>query len=645
MFYNLTNLEDIVFSGFNTSLATGMYNLFGECYKLKSLDLSGFDVTKVGDFSNMFENCKSLKSLDLRTFVKTGQMVGVDSMFRMCESLESINMPDFAPKMDDCYGVFAGCKSLKSIDVSKWDLSECSYGNGTRELFAECASLTSLDISNFDMRKVVTTYRMFGGCTSLKTLILGDFETTSAGWMEGTFADCSSLETLDLGKMNTDNATDFGSMFAGCSSLKSIDLSKFNTSNVENMSGMFWNCNNLETIVGLSNFDTSKVNRYSGMFGGCTKLGNIDISNFDTSRCRDLSNMFMGCESMTTIDVSSFSTPYVMYLNSMFNGCKNLQSIVFGDNFYTGYAETMEDMFRDCVSLTRLDLSFFNTEAVKRFENFVTGCRNLEYLDISSFSFEHSETHDGFFYECWNMKYLNLGSIIDMRPGYWSTYELAKESQSCTIVCNSYTKERFCEQEVYIQHPGWFHFIDAIEYGKVVDLGLSVKWASYNVGATSRTQIGYRFAWGEIEPDKDHYNWDNYRFGQSGAFTKYNSTDGKTKLDPEDDAAAVLWGHKWRMPTYAEFQELVDNCTFESAVVDGVSGSLVTGPNGNTLFFPANGQYDESGLHFAGNNYYLWSSECDTNGSSYAACLCSMKSLGHSNHRHDGLCIRPVWGE
>ena len=97
-----------------------------------------------------------------------------------------------------------------------------------------------------------------------------------------------------------------------------------------------------------------------------------------------------------------------------------------------------------------------------------------------------------------------------------------------------------------------------------VDLGLpsGLKWATCNVGATAPEEYGNYYAWGENTP-KDNYDWDTYKLTTDGGttFTKYHGTAGKTTLAPEDDAAAVNWGGKWRMPTDDEWTELRENCT------------------------------------------------------------------------------------
>jgi len=96
-----------------------------------------------------------------------------------------------------------------------------------------------------------------------------------------------------------------------------------------------------------------------------------------------------------------------------------------------------------------------------------------------------------------------------------------------------------------------------------VDLGLSVNWATMNIGATETTGSGDQFAWGETT-SKSSYSWANYKYGSSAEdMTKYNVTDGKTVLEATDDAAAVHWGGPWRMPTKKEFDELLSYCTWQ----------------------------------------------------------------------------------
>ncbi|MBR5042849.1 MAG: hypothetical protein IKX67_06380 [Bacteroidales bacterium] len=180
-----------------------------------------------------------------------------------------------------------------------------------------------------------------------------------------------------------------------------------------------------------------------------------------------------------------------------------------------------------------------------------------------------------------------------------------------------------------------------LSFPAAVDLGLSVKWAAYNLGATKPEEYGDYFAWGEMEPyykpgyaqssspvwkdgKSEGYWWKSYRWCNNAynKLTKYNDddeygyngfTDNKLSLDIEDDAARSIAGRTWRMPTKAELQELKSNCTWSASTVNGVKGLKATGPNGNSIFFPAAGYWtaDEK-LYKGQSGYYLSSSLANT---------------------------------
>lgn len=131
-----------------------------------------------------------------------------------------------------------------------------------------------------------------------------------------------------------------------------------------------------------------------------------------------------------------------------------------------------------------------------------------------------------------------------------------------------------------------------------VDLGLSVKWATCNVGALNPTEFGNYFAWGETSP-KDYYSLKNYKFYVSGdldtrvVFSKYvcekerGSIDNKRRLDYSDDAANVNWGGTWRMPTASEWDELINNCTWTLVEQPERYGfDVMSNINGNSIFIP-----------------------------------------------------------
>ncbi|MBQ5370375.1 MAG: T9SS C-terminal target domain-containing protein, partial [Bacteroidaceae bacterium] len=125
--------------------------------------------------------------------------------------------------------------------------------------------------------------------------------------------------------------------------------------------------------------------------------------------------------------------------------------------------------------------------------------------------------------------------------------------------------------------------LDEMDGHEYVDLGLSVKWATCNVGADSPEDYGDYFAWGETSP-KSTYDWSTYKWckGAYDNLTKYNTNSGfgtvdnKNQLDLSDDAARANWGGSWRMPTDEEFIELGEKCSWKRTTQNGVKGYKVT---------------------------------------------------------------------
>ena len=154
-----------------------------------------------------------------------------------------------------------------------------------------------------------------------------------------------------------------------------------------------------------------------------------------------------------------------------------------------------------------------------------------------------------------------------------------------------------------------------------VDLGLpsGTLWATCNIGANYPEESGDYFAWGETAP-KEIYSWETYKWAYIDSddeyvLTKYNydnqygTVDNKMVLDPEDDAAYVLLGPSWRMPSAEQIQELTRWCSWKWRMRNDVYGWLGTGPNGKNIFLPVTGYRDEDSLRYVGSYGYCWS--CD----------------------------------
>ncbi len=190
--------------------------------------------------------------------------------------------------------------------------------------------------------------------------------------------------------------------------------------------------------------------------------------------------------------------------------------------------------------------------------------------------------------------------------------------------------------------------IDSIKFDKqknyykngheYVDLGLSVKWATCNVGADTPEDYGDYFAWGETS-SKDIYSSKTYNCSLDVSTTP--------TLPLLYDVANVKWGDGWRMPTVVEQEELRDtnNCIWTWTTQNGINGFRVTSKkNGNSIFLPAAGYRYEGNLIYEGNSAGYWSSSINTEAYSYAfyIAISSGSVTGGSNNKYLGHSIRPV---
>lgn len=223
---------------------------------------------------------------------------------------------------------------------------------------------------------------------------------------------------------------------------------------------------------------------------------------------------------------------------------------------------------------------------------------------------------------------------------------------SATISATCLGKTATCE--VTVHEPNY----------EFVDMGLSVNWATFNVGSSSPIDNGDYFAWGETDT-KDVYDWSTYKWckGSANTMTKYwnNSdygnegyTDNLTVLSPEDDVAHIKWGGGWRMPTKAEMDELKNDCIwtwYENGNSDfqGVAGYKVAskkdGYTDRFIFLPATGWRDGTGLHNNGSVGFYWSSMLRTDVQVFAYSLYFVSDVVdwyNIGDRSCGYSVRPV---
>lgn len=195
---------------------------------------------------------------------------------------------------------------------------------------------------------------------------------------------------------------------------------------------------------------------------------------------------------------------------------------------------------------------------------------------------------------------------------------------------------------------------NAPSHVEAVDLGLSVKWANCNIGASTPEAAGAYYAWGETE-EKEAYTPFTYKYylgdlNEDGNY--YNSEEykniGNDISGTAYDVVRAKWGGSWRMPTQEELEELCLKCSWEATEINGVKGNIVTGPNGNSIFLPCTdiptgiGTANEADIIGA-----YWSATLSNFPSSAYSILFTYNDIVSGNrsistYRSHGLPIRPV---
>ena len=199
----------------------------------------------------------------------------------------------------------------------------------------------------------------------------------------------------------------------------------------------------------------------------------------------------------------------------------------------------------------------------------------------------------------------------------------------------------------------------------MIDLGLpsGTKWSCCNVGATKPEEYGAYYAWGEVK-EKNYYYADNYSYAKECSYSEcewYGMDPGYYKFvnigdeisGSKYDAATANWGAPWRMPTYSEYKELLDNTTYKYYSKNGVEGHLISGPNGASLFFPATGEKTKGELLYTNTYGAYWSATASIDFPQGACCMSFSNPHDHVSIntpyeggifglRFLGLPVRPI---
>ena len=491
--------------------------------------------------------------------------------FAYCSGLSSVTIPNSVTSIGQ--RAFWNCRGLTSMTIPRF-VSFIGMG-----AFADCANLTSLEVEDGN-----TTYDSRDHCNAI-------IETASNTLIAGCQNAVIPTSVTSIG----DDA------FYYCSGLASVMIPNSVTSIGKNA---FSHCGGLRGVT-IPNSVTA-IGEYA--FAYCRGIDSLTISTSVTAIGK---SVFSHCAGLTSVTIPNSVTTIG---DEAFFSCSGLTSVTI-PNSVTSIGNFA---FTDCISLTDVYCYITDLSTVKNgysvFEvwtedgNYDYSGRTLHVPQRTAGQYKTNEywypyfgpivdeliiedylrgdvNQDG----AVNIADVNvvidiiLGAVLDAETmlradvNEDSSINISDVNEIINIILNP----------VEVEEHEW------------VDLGLpsGTLWATCNIGASAPEQYGDYFAWGETEP-KDYYYWETYKWceGSENTLTKYctdseyGTVDGKTVLDPQDDAAFVNWGPSWRMPTLEQQLELLEKCTWQWTTRDDVNGLLVTGPNGNSIFLPAAGE-------------------------------------------------------
>ncbi len=424
----------------------------------------------------------------------------------------------------------------------------------------------------------------FSWCTSLKSVTLPDnLKAIEAG----AFHLCTLMEEITIPD-SVDNIEE--SVFACCSSLYKI-VSKYTKEDNRTLV-----INGVLIAAATAGLKTYTVPEGVTRIGSSVFAGSIVMESSLQEVTLPKTLMEIGTAAFRESNITSISIPAsaVSIGESAFLGCRSLCSVILPD----GLKRIENNVFGDCVSIKSVNLP-------EQLEYIGEGAFNGTSITSIIIPRYVSEIVQNAFGSCYSLESVYVKPLTppSITPAYGSGSLFS--STSCPVYVSPSSVSS------YKNAVGWNELASRIEpwyaQPEAIDMGLSVKWASFNVGAIVPDDYGEYYAWGETMK-KASYDWNSYVFGKQDALTKYTKEDGKEVLDPEDDAAHVKLAGTWRMPTSAEFEELRSKCTWTWTTIEGVVGSLVTAQNGNSIFLPAGGSKYQSGISSVGLNGHFWTS-------------------------------------
>ena len=404
-----------------------------------------------------FSGMTNLTSITGLEYLNTENVYYMDRMFNGCSSLTNLDLSGFnTANVTDMSYMFDGCSSLRSLNLSWSNMNSSTLS--MELMFWNCSSLTSLDLSGFNFTFSSNQDNLLEGCSGLKTLIVPEsakyFENQACLGVGTSSAPCTLI--FPEGSSIEEDFTVGNRYFTWCGGyFRDVDkpyaiLSNNNTkltfyydpyfrySTVFMVDGTpypEW-LNNNATITNVyfnSSFSNARPTNCEGWFLGMDKLTSISGINYlNTTEVTNMEQMFKNCSSLTSLDVSKFDTGKVTNMREMFNNCSGLTSLDVS-RFNTANVIKMNGMFENCYGLTTLDVSGFNTEKVTMMSSQFEGCSGLTSLDLSGFTFKNETNAIYILNGCSSLKLLSIPATAHYLVNV-DCVGVGTQSSPCTLI-------------------------------------------------------------------------------------------------------------------------------------------------------------------------------------------------------------------
>ena len=597
------------------------FKLFYYCAQLKTAPRLPATTLSTGCYNRLFYGCVSLETAPELPATSLAVQCYF-AMFYQCTSLAAAPALPAVSLQNQCYAnMFSGCSSLAAAPVLP-----------ARSLSSGCYN------------------RMFYGCSQLNRIearfTTTPGETYTKDWVNGVAGTGTFVRNVDaIWNVNGPNGIPEGWYIVSVANDKYLTFTSEGSSTLAmdvfgtckpyleySYDGIRWKSWDYSAVSftgdsplylrglnpsGLSSSVDENYCRFRMTGDAVNVSGNImhlldyrsDLTRIHKNLC--FFKLFYYCTQLKSGPRLPATTLSTGCYNRMFYGCVNLETAP--ELPATSLTEQCYyAMFYQCTSLAAAPALPAVILQNQCYANMFSGCSSLSKAPALPALELKSGCYNRLFYGCSQLK--RIDAFFKTTPG--ETY--TKDWVNGVAETGTFVKNKDASWNVTGVHgiPEGWSLTNFYPTPEAVDLGLSVKWASFNCAAANIIDAGHFYAWGELA-EKREYSFMLYRFFKFSdnthfRTTKYNNEDKKTVLDPTDDIAYRMYLGDWRMPTYEEYLELTENCTVQWMTLHGVEGAKFTsnkpGYTDKWIFFPAPGGYLNEESYLGNSTGYYWSS-------------------------------------